>query len=81
MGVIVSLIIGFFVGLIARWVTPGKDRMGIVLTSLLGVGGAYVGSALGRAFGFYDYGESAGFLGAVTGAVVIILVIRAVRTH
>ena len=74
-----TIIIGFIVGLIARFVLPGQDAHGIVVTTLLGIGGALVGSFLGQALGFYAPGQPAGWIMSVIGAVVLLLIARAFR--
>ena len=79
MEIIAVIVIGFIVGLVARAVMPGKDPGGLIVTTLLGIGGALVANFLGRQFGFYGPGEAAGFLGAVLGAVVILAAFRLVR--
>lgn len=71
-GIIGTIIIGFFVGLIARFLKPGDDRMGLLFTTLVGIVGAFVGRFLGQAMGIYRADEPAGFLGAVAGAVIIL---------
>lgn len=73
------LLIGFFVGLLARALHPGNDRMGIFMTSLLGIGGAFVATYGGQALHFYRPGQSAGFIGATVGAIVLLVVGHAVR--
>lgn len=78
MGVIGTIIIGFFVGLVARFIKPGKDSMGFILTTLLGIVGALIGSYLGQIFGFYQVGEPVGFIGAVIGAVIALAVLKLV---
>lgn len=78
MGVIGTIVIGFFVGLVARFVKPGNDRMGFIMTTLLGIAGAFVGSYLGQVFGIYAPGEPAGFIGAVLGAIILLVLLKAV---
>lgn len=78
MGVIGTLIIGFIVGLVARFIKPGDDRMGIILTTVVGIVGAFLGSYLGQAFGMYGPNEPAGFVGAVIGAIIVLAVLKAV---
>lgn len=73
MNIVITLIIGFFVGLIARALKPGDDRMGVVLTTLLGIGGAVLATYGGQALGLYRPGQPAGFVGAVIGAIVVLL--------
>lgn len=71
-GLIGTLIIGFFAGLIARFLKPGDDKMGIIMTSLLGIAGAFAATFIGRALGLYEPGQAAGFVGAVIGAIVVL---------
>ncbi len=78
-GIIATLIIGFFAGLIARFLKPGDDNMGIIMTSLLGVAGAFAATFLGRALGLYHEGQAAGFIGAVIGAVLVLVVYGFIR--
>ena len=75
MGILGTIIIGFIAGVIAKFVTPGKNEpSGFVLTTILGIVGAFVASFLGQALGFYRPGEGAGFIGAVIGAIVVLFV-------
>ncbi|MEP6907347.1 MAG: GlsB/YeaQ/YmgE family stress response membrane protein [Pseudoxanthomonas sp.] len=68
------IFIGFIVGLLARFLKPGNDGMGIILTVLLGIGGAMLASWFGQYMGWYAPGQAAGFWGALLGAVVILLI-------
>jgi uncharacterized membrane protein YeaQ/YmgE (transglycosylase-associated protein family) len=76
MTILWTIIIGFIVGLVARAVMPGKDKAGVLLTTVLGVAGALIGSLLGRAFGLYAAGEAAGWFLSVLGAVAVLAVYR-----
>ncbi len=78
MGIIWTIIIGFVAGLVAKFLTPGRDPGGFILTTILGIVGALVATWLGQAIGWYRAGEGAGLIGAVVGAVIILLVWRAV---
>lgn len=78
-GIIGTLIIGFFAGLIARFLKPGDDGMGIFMTALLGVAGAFAASWGGQVLGLYAPGQPAGFIGAVVGAIVVLFVVGALR--
>ncbi len=71
MSIIGTLIIGFLIGLVARFLKPGNDSMGFILTTVVGIAGAFLGSYLGQAFGIYQVGEPAGFIGAVVGAILV----------
>ena len=73
------LIIGFIVGLLGRWLHPGDDKMGIVLTTVLGVAGAFLATFLGQAMHFYGPDQSAGFIGAVIGAILLLLIVGVIR--
>ncbi len=75
MGIIGTIIIGFFAGVIAKFLTPGPNEpSGFILTTLLGIVGAVVATYLGQQLGLYRIGETAGFIGAVLGAVILLLV-------
>ena len=73
MSIIGTLIIGLIVGLVARAVMPGRQSLGIILTMVLGIAGAFVASYGGQMLGLYQPGEPAGFIGAVIGAVVLLV--------
>ena len=73
-----AIIIGGLAGLVAKFLTPGRDPGGFIITILLGIAGAMVATFLGQALGWYRPGQSAGFIGAVVGAVIILLVYRMV---
>ena len=74
MGIIGTIIIGLIVGLVARFLKPGDDSMGWIMTILLGIGGALLATYGGQAVGFYDAGEPAGFIGAVIGAIILLVI-------
>lgn len=77
MAVIGAIVIGLIVGFIAKLITPGQPKpRGFILTVVLGVVGAVVAQFLGQAIGLYQQGEPAGFLGAIVGAVIVLLVWR-----
>jgi uncharacterized membrane protein YeaQ/YmgE (transglycosylase-associated protein family) len=73
------ILIGFVVGLLARFLKPGNDRMGLIFTTLLGIAGALLSGFVGQAMGWYRPGEAAGFVGALIGAIVILLVVSLFR--
>ncbi len=78
MGFIWTIIIGFLAGALAKFLMPGRDPGGFIITILLGILGAVVATWLGQAIGWYRAGEGAGFIGAVVGAVIVLAVFRAV---
>ncbi len=76
MGIIITLIIGLIVGAIAKFLIPGDDPGGWIVTILLGIAGAFVGTYLGQALGLYRADEPAGFIGSVIGAIILLLLYR-----
>ena len=72
------VLFGFVVGLIARALMPGRDAMGLLATTVLGIFGALLGGWLGRVMGFYGAGQNIGFIGATIGAIVVLLGYNAV---
>jgi uncharacterized membrane protein YeaQ/YmgE (transglycosylase-associated protein family) len=73
MTIIWTIIVGFLVGLVARALMPGRDSAGFIITTVLGIAGALVGSFIGRILGFYGTGEPAGFIISVIGSVLLLL--------
>jgi uncharacterized membrane protein YeaQ/YmgE (transglycosylase-associated protein family) len=75
MGFLWTILIGFIAGVIAKLIHSGPNEpSGFILTTLLGVAGAFVASYLGHALGWYQAGESAGLIGAVVGALIVLFV-------
>jgi uncharacterized membrane protein YeaQ/YmgE (transglycosylase-associated protein family) len=75
MGILWTIIIGFIAGVIAKFIMPGdKEPSGFIMTTILGIVGAFVASYLGRALGWYNPGEGAGLIGAVVGAIIVLFV-------
>ena len=79
MGIIWTLIIGLVAGIIAKFLMPGPDPGGIIVTILLGIAGAFLATWLGQTIGWYEAGEGAGFIGAIVGAVIILVLYRMMR--
>ena len=77
-GLIGAIIIGLIAGLLAKLIMPGRDPGGIVVTILLGIGGALVATWLGRFLHIYHHDQKAGLIGAVIGALIILAIYRAV---
>ena len=73
------VIIGFVAGAVAKFIMPGKDPGGFLITTGLGVGGALIATFLGRLVGWYQEGESAGFIAAVVGAIIVLAVYRFIK--
>lgn len=75
MGIIWTIVIGFVAGVIAKFIMPGRNEpSGFILTTILGIVGAFVASYLGQALGWYAPGEGAGLIGAVVGSLIILFV-------
>ena len=79
MWIIGTIVIGFIVGLLARFLLPGNDRGGFIFTTLVGIGGAFLGTFLGQQVGWLYPGEAAGFLGALGGAILLLVLLRMAR--
>ena len=76
MSIIWTIIIGFVAGIVAKFLHPGSSNepSGFILTTALGIVGAFVATYLGQAIGWYRAGEGAGFIGAVVGAIIVLVV-------
>lgn len=77
MGILGWILFGLIVGAVAKFLMPGRDPGGIIVTMLLGIAGAVLGGFVGRALGFYREGEAAGFVMALIGAVALLALYRA----
>lgn len=75
MGIIWTIIIGFVAGVIAKFIMPGDNEpSGFILTTILGIVGAFLATWLGQALGWYSPGQGAGFIGAIVGAIIVLFV-------
>ncbi len=74
-----TIIIGFVAGAVAKLLMPGKDPGGFLITTGLGIAGALIATYLGRLIGWYQEGQSAGFIAAVVGAVIVLFVYRLIK--
>lgn len=75
MGIIWTIIIGFVAGVVAKFLMPGDNEpSGFILTTILGIVGAFVATWLGQALGWYSAGQGAGFIGAIVGAIIVLFV-------
>jgi len=80
MSIIGTIVVGFIVGLIARALKPGDDRLGIIWTTILGILGALVAKYIGQAMGWYGPNEAAGWIASVIGAIVLLVIYGLVRS-
>lgn len=79
MGIITTIIFGLVIGAIARFIMPGEQKMGWILTAVLGIAGSFGAGQLGQALGWYQAGEGAGWIGSLVGALVLLFVVQKVR--
>jgi len=71
-GLLVTIFVGFIVGVIAKLIMPGKENMGFIVTTLLGIAGSLIATYAGHALGWYEAGEGAGWIGSIVGAFVLL---------
>jgi uncharacterized membrane protein YeaQ/YmgE (transglycosylase-associated protein family) len=76
MHLIWTIIIGFIVGLVARFLMPGRDAAGFIITTILGIVGALIATYAGQAMGWYRPGQGAGFIASVIGAMILLFLYR-----
>ncbi len=81
MGILATIVVGLVVGALARWVMPGEQKMGWILTIVLGIVGAVVAGFIGRAFGWYEPGEGAGWIASVLGAILVLFIVQKLRAN
>ena len=79
MSLIGTLFIGLIVGALARWLKPGSDKMGLILTAVLGVAGSFFATYIGKFLGLYQPGDAAGFIGALIGAIALLYIVGAIK--
>ena len=68
-------LVGFVVGLVARALLPGDQKLGLILTAVLGIAGSFLAGFIGQALGWYGAGKGAGFIGSVVGALLLLFVV------
>ena len=79
MGIIGTIIVGLIVGALARFLLPGEQRMGWILTCLLGIAGSFIAGFVGQSLGWYAVGEPAGWIASVVGAIVLLFIVSKLR--
>jgi uncharacterized membrane protein YeaQ/YmgE (transglycosylase-associated protein family) len=79
MHIVWTIIIGLVIGLVARAVKPGDDRMGFIMTALLGIAGAMLAKFAGQSIGWYRPNEAAGFIASVVGAILLLVIFGMAR--
>jgi uncharacterized membrane protein YeaQ/YmgE (transglycosylase-associated protein family) len=80
MALVTTIIVGLIVGALARWIMPGEQKMGWIMTILLGIGGSLGAGYVGQALGMYAVGEPAGWIASVVGALVLLFIVQKLRS-
>jgi len=75
-GYFMTFIIGLVVGIIAKFLMPGKDPGGFIITAILGIAGSFLATWLGRALGWYQEGATAGWIASIIGAIILLIIYR-----
>lgn len=76
-----TLLIGLIVGAVAKFIMPGKDPGGIIVTILIGIAGALLAGFLGRSLHWYNDGEAVGFIASVVGAIILLVLYRVITKN
>ena len=79
MGIIWTIVLGFVIGVLAKFLHPGKENMGFIMTILLGIAGSFLAGVIGQYFGWYKAGEGAGFIVSVVVAIVLLVIYGKIR--
>lgn len=79
MGILWTIVLGLVIGIIAKFLHPGKENMGFLMTILLGIAGSFLAGVVGQFFGWYRAGEGAGFIASVIAAILLLVIYGKVR--
>jgi uncharacterized membrane protein YeaQ/YmgE (transglycosylase-associated protein family) len=71
-GIIMTIVIGFIIGIIAKMIMPGKDPAGFIITAIIGIAGSFLGTFIGRSIGHYGADQGAGWLMSIFGALILL---------
>lgn len=80
MGILWTIVLGFVIGVLAKILHPGKENMGFIATSLLGIAGSFLAGVGGQYLGWYQAGEGAGFIASVIVAVLLLAIYGKIRS-
>jgi uncharacterized membrane protein YeaQ/YmgE (transglycosylase-associated protein family) len=78
-GIFWTIVLGFVIGVLARFLHPGKENMGFIVTILLGIAGSFLAGVIGQYLGWYQAGEGAGFIASVVVAILLLFIVGKVR--
>ena len=81
LGLLITIIVGFIVGVIAKLIMPGKENMGFIMTTLLGIAGSLAATYAGQAIGWYEAGQGAGWIGSIVGAFILLWIYQKFQTR
>jgi len=79
MDILYAILIGLVTGVIAKFLMPGRDPGGFVITTIIGISGAILAKLIGQSLGWYEAGESVGFVAAIVGAILLLFLYRTIR--
>jgi uncharacterized membrane protein YeaQ/YmgE (transglycosylase-associated protein family) len=80
MGIIWTIVLGFVIGLIAKFIHPGKENMGFIMTIVLGIAGSFLAGIIGQFIGWYKAGQGAGFIASVIVAILILVIYGKIKS-
>jgi uncharacterized membrane protein YeaQ/YmgE (transglycosylase-associated protein family) len=80
-GLLITIVVGFIVGVIAKLIMPGKENMGFIITTLLGIAGSLAATYAGQAIGWYEAGQGAGWIGSILGAFILLWIYQKFQTR
>lgn len=81
MSILWTIVLGFVIGVIAKFIHPGKENMGFVMTVVLGIAGSFLAGVIGQYLGWYQAGEGAGFIASVVVAIVLLAIYGKLRQN
>lgn len=79
MGILWTIVLGFVIGVIAKFLHPGKENMGFIATILLGIGGSFLAGIIGQSMGWYQAGQGAGFIASVVVSILLLVIYGRIR--
>ena len=80
MGILWTIVLGFVIGLIAKFIHPGKENMGLIMTILIGIAGSFLAGIIGQSIGWYNAGEGAGFIASIIVAIILLVIYGKIKS-